>query len=231
MRPLAQSILLPAALALICTFNADGKPRLQTGPDAEITHDGLHRVDRSAMDAAWVKPDLDLRPYTKLMLKGAEVQYRAVDSKGNYYRAGADDDTTFAISEEGKQMLVDIVGEQFREELAKSERYELVTTPGPRTLLLYGTLIDVVSNVPPLDQPGRYDVYLSQVGEATLVFELRDAVTNEVLARAADRRAAEQQGFAVPANAVNSWSVVRQLARSWAIQLRKRLDEVTVVGQ
>jgi hypothetical protein len=106
-----------------------------------------------------------------------------------------------------------------------------VTEPGPRTLLLFGTLIDVVSHVPPLDAPGRYDVYLADVGEATLVFELRDAVTNEVLARAADRRAAEQQGFAVPATTVNSWSLVRQVARSWATLLRKRLDEITVVGE
>ena len=25
------------------------KPRLQTGPDAEITHDGLHRVDKTVI--------------------------------------------------------------------------------------------------------------------------------------------------------------------------------------
>jgi hypothetical protein len=222
---------LASALALTYTFSADGKPRLQTGPDAEITHDGLHRVDRSTMDGAWVKPDLDLRPYNKLMLRGAEIQYRAVDAKGRYYRPGLDDDTEFALSDESKQMLIEVVREAFQEELAKSKRFELVTQPGPRTLLLYGTLIDVVSHVPPLDAPGRYDVYLADVGEATLVFELRDAVTNEVLARAADRRAAEQQGFAVPATTVNSWSLVRQVARSWATLLRKRLDEITVVGE
>src|SRR5262245_65431544 len=117
MRQVAQPVLLAAALALGCTLSADAKPRLQTGPDAEITHDGLHRVDRSQMDGAWVKPDLDLRPYNKLMLKGAEVQYRAVDAQGKYYRPGLDDDTEFALDDEAKQMLVDIVREQFKEEL------------------------------------------------------------------------------------------------------------------
>jgi hypothetical protein len=33
-----------------------------------------------------------------------------------------------------------------------------VTQPGPHTLVLFGTLVDVVSRVPPLNQPGRYDV-------------------------------------------------------------------------
>jgi hypothetical protein len=182
------------------------------------------------MDAAWVKADLDLRPYDKLMLAGAEIQYRLVDEKG-YYRPGRDDQTEFPISEEGKARLKQTFSEEFREEFEKSERYDLVTTPGPGTLLLVGTLIDVVSRTPPDDAPGRYEVYLQDVGEATLILELRDSVTNEVLARAADRRAAESMPGAINANTVTVWSEVRRLARAWAIQLRKRMDEVTTVGE
>ena len=33
---------------------------VQTGPDAEISVDGLHRVDNSGLDLAYVKPDLNL---------------------------------------------------------------------------------------------------------------------------------------------------------------------------
>ena len=231
MRQAVPVLFLVTSFALVYSFGVDGKPRVQTGPDAEITADGLHRVDKSTMDAAWVKPDLDLRPYKKLMLKGAEIQYRQVDNDGKRYRPGADDDTEFAISDENKAKLVETVTEAFREQLGKSERYELVTQPGPHTLVLFGTLIDVVSRVPPLNQPGRYDVYLSSVGEATLVFELRDATTNEVLARAADRRAAERVGVGIKASSVTTWSEVRQLATSWAILLRKRLDEITVVSE
>jgi hypothetical protein len=224
-------MVIATSLALVYTFGVDGKPRVQTGPNAEVTADGLTRVDKSVMDMAWVKADLDLRPYKKLMLKGAEIQYRRVDNEGKRYRPGGDDDTEFPISEEGKAMLTQIVQEQFREELGKSKRFELVNEPGPHTLMLFGTLVDVLSRVPPLNQPGRYDVYLSSVGEATLVFELRDAATNEVLARAADRRAAERVGVGIKASSVTTWSEVRNLAQSWAIQLRKRLDEITVLGE
>jgi len=224
------SILVASALSLTAA-GAGAAPRVQTGPDAEVTHDGLTRVDRSTMDMAWVKADLDLRPYNKLMLAGAEIQYRLVDDDGRHYRPGRDDRTEFPISDEGKAMLREVVAEQFREELAKSERYELVTAPGPGTLLLVGTLIDVVSKTPPDDAPGNYDVYLSEVGEATLILELRDSVTNEVLARTADRRAAESMPGAISVNTVTVWSEVRRLERSWAIQLRKRLDEVTTVAE
>ena len=231
MRKAVPALVLGTSLALVYSFGVYGKPKVQSGPNAEVTADGLTRIDKSVMDMAWVKADLDLRPYKKLMLKGAEIQYRRVDTEGKRYRPGGDDDTEFPISEEGKAMLTQIVQEQFREELGKSKRFEIVTQPGPNTLLLFGTLVDVVSRVPPLNQPGRYDVYLSSVGEATLVFELRDSTSNEVLARAADRRAAERVGVGIKASSVTTWSEVRNLAQSWAIQLRKRLDEITVVGE
>ena len=52
---------------LIAGYSAaiNAAPRVQTGPNAEVTHDGLTRVDRSVMDAAWVKADLDLRGYAR----------------------------------------------------------------------------------------------------------------------------------------------------------------------
>jgi hypothetical protein len=224
-----RSILVMSALGF--AVGAGAAPRVQTGPNAEVTADGLTRVDRSVMDMVWVKADLDLTNYNKLMLAGAEIQYRLVDDKGGHYRPGRDDDTEFPISEEGRAMLKEVVAEEFREALSKSKRYDLTNTQGPGTLLLVGTLIDVVSKTPPDDAPGRYDIYLTEVGEATLIIELRDSVTMEILARAADRRAAESMPGAINVNTVTVWSEVRRLAASWALQLRKRLDEVTTVGE
>jgi len=229
MQAIIRSIFI-ASVAL-SAVGASAAPRVQTGPNAEVTPDGLTRVDRATMDMAWVKADLDLRSYDKLMLAGAEIQYRLVDEKGGYYRPGRDDQSEFPISEEGKARLKATVTEVFREELAKSKRYQIVNTPGPGTLLLVGTLVDVVSKTPPDNAPGRYEVYLSDVGEATLIVELRDSVTNEVLARAADRRAAESMPGAIQANTVTVWAEVRRLAQSWASLVRKRLDDVTTVGE
>ena len=107
MRQLTQAILAAGVLTLLYTFAVDGKPRVETGPDAEVTHDGLHRVERSTMDTAWVKPDLDLRPYRKLILKGAEMTFRAVDADGKVYRPGLDDQTDYAIDEDARQMLAE----------------------------------------------------------------------------------------------------------------------------
>jgi hypothetical protein len=213
--------------ALICGANgfaAPKQPRIQTGPDAEITHDGLHRVDKSAMDAAWVKPDLDLTGYTKLMVANAGIAYRKLDPVSNFQTSSKSE---FPVLEQNKARFEQILKEEFTEELEKVERYEIVTESGPDVLLLVGGVIDVVSFVPPnLNSAsfGRGGVYLNSVGSAILVVELRDSMSGEVLARAADGRAAESP-FAFEANSVTVWSEVRRLAQYWANLLVDRLNQ------
>jgi hypothetical protein len=71
---------------------------------------------------------------------------------------------------------------------------------------------------------GRTRVYLSQVGQATLVLQIEDSVTREVLARVVDRRAAESV-FAQESNRVTNTQEVRRLARTWARIFRSGLDK------
>lgn len=223
------SCVMAASMMLVvpATF---AKPRLETGPDAEVTHDGLHRVDKTVMSLAWVKPDIDLAPYSKIMLVGTGISFKPVDDNGERWWPGrSNSQTEFPIDEEAQERVRTELREAFTAEFAKSERYQIVTEPGPGVLALVGAVIDVVSRVPPVDQcVGRCDVYLTNVGEATLVLELRDSVTNEVLARAADRRAAEA-AFPIDANSVTVWPEVRRLAQTWGRIIRSRLDEFNTV--
>lgn len=117
-----------------------------------------------------------------------------------------------------------VVREAFETELARVTRYRIVTEPGPGVLVLYGALIDVVSHVPP-EPPGRSDVYMVSIGEASLVLELRDAQTEEVLVRSVDRRAAQRGANQVMwVNPASSRAEVRRLAMRWATLLRERID-------
>jgi len=226
----AVRIAAAAAVAAALMYAVGGsaapkQPRIETGPDAEVTHDGLHRVEKSVLDAAWVKPDLDLTGYTKLLIANAGIAYRKLDPVSDFQ---ARSESEFPVQEENKARFEQILKEEFTEELEKVERYEIVTAPGPDVLLLVGSVIDVVSSVPPdLDSAkyGRGGVYLDSVGSAVLVVELRDSMSGEVLARAADGRAAESP-FAFEANSVTVWSEVRRLARYWANLLVDRLNEI-----
>ncbi|MFL2545922.1 MAG: DUF3313 family protein [Candidatus Rariloculaceae bacterium] len=132
--------------------------------------------------------------------------------------------TQFEVDVANRERFESEVGEVFRDELSKIENWEYVTEPGPDVLILVGYMVDIVSSVP-LNMVGRNDVYITRVGEATLVLELRDSMSQQVLARSADRRGADPSWPTV-ANTVTSLAEVRRLSRTWARTLVNRLDEL-----
>ena len=109
--------------------------------------------------------------------------------------------------------------------MGKSTKYTLVTEPGPDVLIVRAGVLDVVSYAPPDDRPGRGNVYLRRLGEATLVAELHDGESDAILARIVDRRAAEPAGMNLQqSNNVQNASEVRRVATYWAFSLREALD-------
>ena len=134
--------------------------------------------------------------------------------------------TEFWIDDKDKQKLEDEVSAVFAEELAKSTRFTKTDTPGPNVLIVRGGLHDIVSRVPP-DIMGRGEIYLSSVGEATIILEVVDSMSGEVIGRAVERRAAQRPGGqGMQSNTVTTWAEVRRLARNWATKLRNGLDNL-----
>ena len=115
--------------------------------------------------------------------------------------------------------------------MAKGEHFEIVDEAAPDVLLIRVGLLDVASFVPP-EPTGMSDIYLSRVGEATIVLELVDSVSDAVLVRALDRRAAEDaagMGFTESNRATNQ-AEVRRLARYWGRTLSESLDRFMAPG-
>ena len=217
-------VVAVAAAAVSLAACASGPPEIPQGPGVETTFDGLVEVRNSRADRAWVRQDIDLSSYSKVMLVNAGIEYRPAKATGTSYTRRSQ--TEFPVSEEARTRFRALVDETVAEEMAKSERFEVVTEPGEDVLLIRGALLDVVSFVPP-DTVGRSDVYLDAVGEVTLVLEIRDSLSNAVLARAVDRRSAERVGGNLQkSNRVTNTAEVRRLIRYWARLLRTRLDEV-----
>ena len=221
-----RTILGSVAIALIAAGCAQQQPTIQTGPDAEVTFDGLVRVEHSAMQRAWIKPGIDLSQYNSFMVAPPEFEFRAVRSTGGSRRSSASE---FPISESGKQRLIEAVQDVFQDEMANSRHFTRVDAPGPDVLLIEGALLDIVSRVPP-EPTGRGSVWLDRVGEATLVLQRADSMSGATRARAADRRAAQPATGGVRASTVTSIAEVRRVARRWATRLREALDEMHEAG-
>ena len=214
-------VIAAAALAVGCS----AQPTIQSGPDAEMTFDGLVRIDNSRFSNAWIDPDIDLTAYNKIIPGGAEFQFRNVQRTTGTTRSRSNE-REFWISDANRQRLIDTVSEVFEDELSRSEHFTITDEPAADALVIVGALHDIVSRVPP-DQAGRSEVWLSSVGEATLIIQLADSLSGEVIYRAVDRRAAESVGGQmVRGNSAQTWGEVRRWARRWATRLREGLDSI-----
>lgn len=213
--------LIGTTALLVLLAGCQSEPTVQSGPDAEVTYDGLYRVDNSVMKMAWVKPDMDLSGYSKLRLVGEGIEYRAVKKSGGTMRANSSR-SEFPMDALARERLEKVAREVFTDELGKSSHYTIVEEEGPEVLEIRAALLDVVSNVPPMPV-GRGDYYLSRIGEATLVLEIRDSQSNEIFARAIDRRGIDPVVVTRSTSAQNI-SEVRREMRRWATLIRKAID-------
>lgn len=212
--------------ALLLFAACASEPTLQTGPDAETTFDGLVKIENSAYREAWADPDIDFSRYNKMMPGGAFFEFRAVKKSNSTTAGRSSSKNEFWISDENKEKFKNEVSAVFDEELAKSTRFAVTDTPGEDVLILRGGLHDIVSRVPP-QYIGRSDIYISSVGEATLILEAVDSMSGEVIFRAVERRAMQRPGGqGMIANTVTTWAEVRRTARGWATTLREGLDRI-----
>ena len=177
---------------------------------------------RSQASLAWARPDFNISGYTKIWLVGAGIEYTPAKDRG---RIGFNNSSgPYFIDDTSRVKFEKLVTETFEEELSKSERFKIVDAPGPDVLMVIGKLLNITSFVPP-ERIGRSEIYLSTVGEATLVLELRDSETNTILARSIDRRAAETMGGELQwSTPVSNTADVKRLIHLWATRLRAGLD-------
>ncbi|MEH6593462.1 MAG: DUF3313 family protein [Halioglobus sp.] len=194
--------------------------------------DGELVEGKSKFRDTWVNPGVDFSSYNKILLGEAEFEFRDV-GPAKKYRSNmrtTSSKNEYGILEEDQAKFKQVVDEAFVKELSKSKKFSIVEEAGPGTILLEGGVVDIVSHVPP-EMTGRNDVYLSSVATVTLVLELIDSETGQVLAYVEERKKIEQPGggridsFTMPANSVTIWADVGRWARSSASRLRSSMEK------
>jgi len=220
------SAIFSAVTGLVLFWYAGGsgaQPPLAVGDDADITEEGLHRIDPAFMEAAWVKPDLDLSGYTRILLMPTAVQFREVseDPDNAITRIGKNE---FAIPEDRKDWLRAQWRERVEAQFAREEVYNLYEGVDSNVLVVQGFLVDVVGRIPG-ESVGSTITYVSDPWSVSVVLELRDATTAELVARTIDRRHA--RGF-LEVGVV--WHQTEDLLDRWANVLSQRLGEISYLS-
>ena len=218
--------ILSAAAGLVLFWYAGGsgaQPILATGSDADVTEEGLHRVHPSIMEAAWVRPDLDLSRYSRILLVPTGVQFREVANRRYNVRTRVAV-TEFPLDDQKKEWLRGVWRRAVDAQFAQEQSYELGYEVGSNVLVVQGFLVDVVSRIPP-DAAGSEHTYVRDPWIASIVLELRDATTAELLARTMDRSTGT--GLMTVGTA---WMRTEDLVERWAQRLSDRLKEVSDLG-
>ncbi|HXG80238.1 MAG TPA: DUF3313 family protein [Sphingomicrobium sp.] len=157
---------------------------------APATWDGLVQVKAKNVELAYLLPHADFRAYSKVMFDPAEVAFRK-NWLRDYNRSTATLGGRISDSEarEKLELARQTLDKLFADAFVK-EGYQIVTAPGPDVLRLSVGVIDLSVTAPDTSVSTRSRTYSYDAGEATLVVEARDSVTNQLLGRAIDERAA-----------------------------------------
>ena len=193
---------------------------LPTQPTGQVNvyYEGLEQVDSRGFDVAFVRPGTEFRAYTGLLVDEPELAFRTPDRTKQQ----------FPLTKDQKNRFRDLLAQKFRTELAMSKQLKLVEEAGPDVLRLRVRVQDILASLPPrsIGNVGLAGFVLEAIGEATIVLELRDSQSEEILARAADTRAIEGAAILQKGGPLTSWSEVETLCERWASTVRKRLDRL-----
>lgn len=226
MKPRLLALVTVGVLAGLAGCATTPPPTIQAGPSAEVTVDGLHRVDNSVMALGYMKPDLDLRHYTKIMLDPVTVAYQKDPGTRRTMQTGQE--LNFALRPSQMEDLKSWFQEAVVEALTEDDGYEIVETPAPDVLLITAELIDLIVRVPTQNNSGRTRSAARSYGEVTLIVEVRDSETGAILARAAERQDPTRTGGGslTQVSSVFVRADTRALFQHWADLMRQRLDQV-----
>ncbi len=213
MNPFIRTLALAtAALALFAP--------LTIATAAEITDDGLERIQVRDIDRAYKRPGASLAGYDRVLLKPATVAFSKRWDPRDYGGTGG-----LRPNEVDKLRtdLARLADDTFRSVLEKGG-YAVVTTPDAGVLEVEPHIVDLYINAPDVTRSNVQHSYVLSMGEMRLNATLRDAVTGTVLYRTSDRKRGAETGRLEWANSVwNQAEAVRMLS-SWATQLKKALD-------
>jgi hypothetical protein len=183
--------------------------------DTPTNWDGLTQVKSKKLDAVYLLPEADFRTYTKVILDPPESAFQK-----NWVRDYNRSTSTLSgrISDKEAAEGLKKVSEGFAEVLTEEYQkggYQIVTEPGPDVLRIRTGVVNLSVNAPDVPQAGRVNTFSEEAGEATLVIEVRDSLTNALMGRALDRRIAGDTGTYLR-NSVTNWGDFHDLFKTWA---------------
>ena len=221
--------LLPLALLVLAfSANAETGPTTRREAEAQWRQAGLERMSMRGMDVAYARPGVSLAPYRRVLLRPVDIHFQR-----NWQRTAAQS-TGSRIQQRDFQHVADDLSGVVRSEVARElERggFTVVDAPGPDVLQIDLRVVELFLNAPDFPGAAQTRSYSQSFGEMTLVADLRDSASGDLLMSVLDRSLGRDFDQFRLTTRVENAHEVGLAAQSWAAVLRRQLALARAPGQ
>jgi len=193
-----------------------------------MSQGGLSKVSVKGIDLAYARPGATLAAYKKVKLDPVEVTF---DKSWDPKRTGSNIKLSADEKENIRQGVAKVVYDEFVRELQSKNAYPVVTESGPDVLGVKVHIANLYVNAPDTMSAGRSRTYTTSAGQMTMVSELSDSQSGQVLARLVDTREAGNTNMMQLSNSVLNAGEARDVASAWARILHNGLDKAQGIGK
>ncbi|MBK7977601.1 MAG: DUF3313 family protein [Deltaproteobacteria bacterium] len=188
--------------------------------------DGLELRPAKGIDAVYLKPGADFARYRTVLIEPVQVAFKDTWNP-NQGERGASRNLSISDVQQLRENMASAFRKTFADELARGG-YTTTDRPDDDTLRVTAALANVYIAAPARDSFGPSRTYTVESGEMTLVLELRDSVSGELLGRVVDRKTGIETGRLQMTTSTTNRADFDRAVSSWARRLRAGLDAVHV---
>ena len=194
-----------------------------------LSPDGLKLQPNSKFSAVYIKPGASLDGYKVFGITDCQVAFRKNWQRDqNMDRMDLDNMVTKRDVDRIKQRLGKQCTQAIRTELELPPPYTLVDqfTSDEQVLILRPAIINLDIAAPDTMNAGMSQTYTTSAGEMTIVLELIDGTTSDVLARVYDKFRDADAMQLQWSNSVTNQAAADRALKQWSQQIRAALDHV-----
>jgi len=189
----------------------------------ETSIEGLTLVEKDRRGEIYADPGADWSEYSQIQLQRATVSFRKNWKRDqNRYDPFKVKDQDI---EKVKSGLSDLFHDVFTEELSANGSYTMSESSGADVMTIKPRIVDLDIAAPDTMRAGMSKSYTEQAGRMTLMLEIYDSISGDLIAKVSHRQDAPRYGFMQWTTSVSNNAEARRMLQKWAAALRVRLDE------
>lgn len=208
-------------LALVIGMLGQGPAHAAQSKLPDTTPEGLKLVPNAKASAVYLRDGADFSGYDKVAILDCYVAFRK-DWKRDQNQGA----NPFRVSDSDMAKIKTQLADQFKKVFAReltAKGQTMVTAAGPGVLILRPAIINLDVVAPDTMRPGSR-TFSTSAGQATLLLEVYDSVTSELLARVYDTEAIGESSFIQVQNGVTNRAEADRVLTKWAGQFATYLE-------